>query len=126
MEEIKSLDELQVENATLTEEVNKLKEKLNLLDKDGKELERIESILSENTLLKERADKAEALVNELTEERNKDKNIMVDLMRNYSMRKNDPGFFGDDGKSDDEKRYEEARDAMNNWVENFKENGIKL
>lgn len=125
-EKIKSLDELQIENATLTEEVNKLKEKLSLLDKDGKELERIENILSENNVLKDRAEKAEKIANELTEERKKDKDIMVGLMRNYSMKKNDAGFFGEDGKSDEEKKYEEAVAAVDNWVKEFEEKGVKV
>lgn len=125
MADTKSIDDLQIENATLTEEVNNLRERLSLLDKDGKESERIQNILSDNSVLKERVEKAEALVSSLTEERKKDKDLIVEVMRNYSLRKNDPTFFGDD-KSEEEKKYEEAKKAMEDWVNNFKENGIKI
>lgn len=109
----KSVDELTQERDTLIQEIANLTEKKGNLSVD-------KSIVSENENLKTENKQLRELIEKYKEDVKNANELVVQTLREYSTKTNDPKFFnGDDGKTEEQKNKEEAENSFNEFIKNI-------
>lgn len=108
----KTVDELSIERDNLLAEIAKLKEEKGKVDSNNKEVKENSKLEEENKQLRELIEKYKEDVKNANE-------LVVQTLREYSTKTNDPSFFnGDNGKSAEQIETEKVQEEFQEFIKN--------